>query len=122
METRKKTLALVGWTQHPNWEPDLKELSEYVKKDKDYVVLSNPIEVEFTMLPEGAVATEKLLKLREIKAEIVDKFSSQLVEITGEIAKCEAIGYEPPSNDTQDPLPDPFAHPSAPSNDSDIPF
>ena len=108
-QPKRLTVVMVGWTKYPNWAPSVHELTDQVRKDKDYVILSEPIELEFTLLSPEDILQGRLGKLQEIKAEIVNDFGEKLSEINNTIAEFQSLSYDG-AKDSPAPCEDSFVN------------
>lgn len=128
------TVVLIGWAKYPEYSPEIKMLSERIQNDKDYLILSEPFEMEFVMKSPEEILQGRMGKLQAIKADLVNEFGTAIAEINDTIAKFQSLSYDKPPAGT----PSTPSYPTGPSdgpapaedaflaqpqpNDDDIPF
>lgn len=72
------------------------EVTEWRETDKDYVRLSEPVDVEFTRLPPEVTVPAELAQLDAAETELRNKFNQRLAELLDRRAKLLALTHETP--------------------------
>jgi len=89
--TTKFKVGVFTFTKHPDWTPELYVVTDYKLKDPELVLISEIVELELELIPKVVQDSSRLLKLREVKAELVNRHLAQLNEVNDQIKQLEAL-------------------------------
>jgi hypothetical protein len=73
------------------------EVTEWRENDKDYIRLSEPVEVEFVPLPPEITVPLQIAVLDAAEQELRAKFAEKLAELSERRATLLALTHEPQS-------------------------
>lgn len=109
----KKRIAIYRLSQYPNSSGDISEVSDYKESDKDWVRLSEIIEVDFPPRDQDEVIQQSVTKLDELIKTEVTEHLQRLTDLNNTKRELLALAHSPET-------PEPITQP--PVVEDDIPF
>ena len=97
MKTDKRTLVLLVDAKRPNDAPREWTYYDWLDDDDDYIIVSEPLDVEFTMLPDEKVVEKKLAGLKAREDIETERHAKVINALQEERSKLTAITYQEPA-------------------------